>query len=320
MNGEFSPEFWEACKVEISTLEGMGAWEVVKKTAEVNVIRSVAFKIKRYPDGLIKKFKARFCARGDMQIGGVDSFETYAPVVQWTTVRLMLNLEVLLDLKSKQSDVNVTAAFLHADLEEGENVYVDMPLGFRKEGHVLSLRKTLYGLRQSPRAFWKYLTEKMESVGLRQSDFDPCLFIGDTVIAVCFVDDILFWSVDEKDIHKKAIALRHQGVLLEEEEDAAGFLGVQIQKNEDGFTELKQEGLIDLIVEALGLQDANPKFTPAEGTPLVRDTDGEAFPETFNYASVIGMLLYLAGHSRPDVAYAVLIALLVTCSLLELYT
>jgi hypothetical protein len=76
----------------------MGAWEVVKKTAEMNVIRSTwAFKIKRYPDGLIKKFKARFCARGDMQIEGVDFFETYAPVVQWTTVRLMLVLEVLLD-------------------------------------------------------------------------------------------------------------------------------------------------------------------------------------------------------------------------------
>ena len=304
MNGEFAPEFWDACKVEINTLEGMGAWKVVKKTAEMNVLRSTwAFKIKRYPDGLIKKFKARFCARGDMQIEGVDFFETYAPVVQWTTVRLMLILEVLLDLKSKQGDV--TAAFLHSDLEEGENVYVEMPTGFRKEGHVLSLKKTLYGLRQSPRAFWKYLVKKMESVGLHQSEFDPCLFIGETVIAVAFVDDILFWSVDEKDIHEKALALRNQGVLLEEEEDAAGFLGVDIQKNEDGLTELKQEGLINRIVEALGLQDSAVKYTPAEGTPLVRDTDGEPFPQTFNYASVIGMLLYLAGHSRPDIAYAV---------------
>ena len=60
------------------------------------------FKIKRYPDGLIKKFKARFCVRGDQQVHGVDFFETYAPVVQWTTIRLMLILEVLLNLKSKQ--------------------------------------------------------------------------------------------------------------------------------------------------------------------------------------------------------------------------
>ena len=74
--------------------------------------------LKRYPDGVVKKFKARFCARGDQQLEGVDFFETYAPVVQWTTVRLMLILEVLLPLKSKQGDI--IAAFLHADLEENE--------------------------------------------------------------------------------------------------------------------------------------------------------------------------------------------------------
>jgi len=102
MKGQFADEFWEAAKVEITTLEGMDAWEVVERTLDMNVIRSTwAFKIKRYPDGLIKKFKARFCARGDMQVEGIDFFETYAPVVQWTTVRLMLILEVLLGLKSK---------------------------------------------------------------------------------------------------------------------------------------------------------------------------------------------------------------------------
>ena len=88
-------------------------------------------------------------------------------MVQWTTVRLMLILEVLLGLKSKQGDV--TAAFLHADLEEGKNVFVDMPKGFEqyaKNGRkkVFKLKKTLYGLRQSPRAFWKYLTEKNEGL------------------------------------------------------------------------------------------------------------------------------------------------------------
>jgi len=49
-----------------------------------------AFKCKCYPDGLIKKFKARFCARGDQQLEGIDFFETYAPVVQWTTIRAPL--------------------------------------------------------------------------------------------------------------------------------------------------------------------------------------------------------------------------------------
>jgi hypothetical protein len=129
MSEPFKEEFWKAAVKEIETLEEMGA----------NVIDSIsAFKIKRYPDGVVKKFKARFCARGDQQLEGVDFFETYAPVIQWTTVRLMLILEVLLQLTSKQGDV--TAAFLHADLDkEKEKVYVEMPLGFRSKGKVLKL-------------------------------------------------------------------------------------------------------------------------------------------------------------------------------------
>ena len=58
----------------------------------------------------------------------------------------MLILEILLNFKFKQGDV--TAVFLHVELGEDEKVYVKMPLGFRKKGKVLSLKKTLYGLRQ----------------------------------------------------------------------------------------------------------------------------------------------------------------------------
>ena len=65
----------------------MDAWEVVDLDDNMNVIDSIlAFKLKRFPGGLINKFKARFCARDDQQLEGVDFFETYAPVLQWTTV------------------------------------------------------------------------------------------------------------------------------------------------------------------------------------------------------------------------------------------
>ena len=91
-----------------------------------------AFNIKCNPDGLIKKAKARFCICGDQQVHGIDFFVTYALVVQWTTIQLMLIFKVILGLKSKQGDI--TAAFVHADLEEGENIYVELPRGFRKQG------------------------------------------------------------------------------------------------------------------------------------------------------------------------------------------
>ena len=213
MKSPFADEYWKAAVKEIETLEKMGVWEVVDRPEGANVIDSTwAFRIKRFPDGLIKKFKARFCVRGDQQVHGIDFFETYAPVVQWTTVRLMLILEVLLKLKSKQGDI--TAAFVHADVEEGENIYVEMPHGFRKHGKVLKLKKTLYGLRQSPRAFWLYLTEKMNLCGMEQSTLDPCLFIGEKVICIGYVDDLIFWAIDEAGIDALADQLIAAGVSL----------------------------------------------------------------------------------------------------------
>ncbi len=92
----------------------------------------------------------------------------------------------------------------------------------------------LYGLRQSPRAFWKYVTEKLERCGLKQSDLDPCLFIGDKVICVVYVDDLLFWSTTDQNIIDLANLLCEEGVELEEEGDAAGFLGVKLERDADG--------------------------------------------------------------------------------------
>ena len=71
----------------------------------------------------VRKLKARFCVRGDQQIEGVDFFDTYAPTVAWSTVRLLLILSVTLGLATKQ--VDYTLAFVHAELED--EVYVEMP-------------------------------------------------------------------------------------------------------------------------------------------------------------------------------------------------
>jgi len=63
-----------------------------------------AFKIKGYLHGAIHKLKARFCVRGDWEVEGVHFFETFAPVVSWTTVRIMLILSILFDPKIRQVD------------------------------------------------------------------------------------------------------------------------------------------------------------------------------------------------------------------------
>ena len=83
----------------------MDVWEVVDRQPWMNVLGStLVFKKKVYPSGEVRKLKARFCARGNQKIEGGDFFETYAPVVSWNTVRLLLVLSVQFELATRQVD------------------------------------------------------------------------------------------------------------------------------------------------------------------------------------------------------------------------
>ena len=75
----------------------------------------------------------------------------------------MLILEVLLEIKSKQSDV--AATFLHDDVEEGENIFVEMPIFFQKKVKVFKLRENMCGIPQRLCAFCEYLTRKLNNCG-----------------------------------------------------------------------------------------------------------------------------------------------------------
>ena len=84
------------------------------------------------------------------------------------------------------------------------------------------------------------MIEKMEICGIPQSQVDPCLFVGGKVNCICYVDDLLFWAREENDIYELAMKLREVGVDLEQENDAAGFLGVRLDKDANtGLLELK---------------------------------------------------------------------------------
>jgi hypothetical protein len=219
----------------------------------------------------------------------------------------MMVLSIKLGLKSAQADI--TGAFVHADLGKDEHIYVRQPHGMsRGPDLVLKLKKSVYGLRQAPRYFFKHLTKRLELCGLKQSNKDPCLVIGAKVTAVIYVDDILFYARDDYEITKVITSLQNDhGMAILHEGDAEGFLGVSIERCHDSKLVLTQTGLTKRIITALGLCSSFSTAigTPAETAPLPKDAEGETAAGNFNYTSVVGMLLYLAGHSRPDIAFAV---------------
>ena len=146
-------------------------------------------------------------------------------MVNWTTVRLLLVLSLILGWSSKQ--VDYTTAFLHAHITD--KVFVEMPQGFREPGKVLKLKRSLYGLKQSPRNFFLHLKGKLEGVGFEQSSVDPCLFISDKVLLVVYMDNTLLFSPKAEFIDEMIKKMKNSGIKLEvEEQDVAGFLGISI--------------------------------------------------------------------------------------------
>lgn len=232
MNGPYALEYWRACEIEMNTLQNeMESWTLVHRTPDMKVLPSTwAFHLKRYPDGSPKKFKARFCVRGDFQKDGVDVFETWSPVVEWSTVCLLLVISSMLKLHTAQADV--TAAFLHAPLKPNKKIYVHQARGFKGDpDYVYSLSRSVYGLKAAPKYWFDYISDKFIKYKLEQSTLDNCLFVGQNLIAVIYVDDVLLFAHLQSTISTFVTAMVKNNIQLHLEGTAEGLLGVDIQRH-----------------------------------------------------------------------------------------
>jgi Reverse transcriptase (RNA-dependent DNA polymerase) len=135
------------------------------------------FKSKRRLDGTTIILKARLVVRGSQQkhVGRTIN-ETYAPVVEWSTIRLLLTLAVTRYLCTTQIDFKND--FVQSDLPAP--VYVELPPGdYRSHpentGMILEVNKSLYGDRRAPKLWYMYLQKKLENIGFVVDANDACL-------------------------------------------------------------------------------------------------------------------------------------------------
>ena len=146
------PDWKPAVMEEINALNKNKTWEIVdlpvgKKTVGCKWV----FTVKCRADGSIDRHKARLVAKGFTQTYGLDYQETFAPVAKVNSIRILLSMAAIFNWPLHQLDVK--NAFLNGNLEE--EVFMDPPPGFESEfGYkkVCRLVKSLYGLKQSPRA------------------------------------------------------------------------------------------------------------------------------------------------------------------------
>ena len=172
-------------------------------------------------------------AKGYSEVQGVDFDEVFSPVVKHTSIRVLLSLVTIKDLELEQLDVKT--AFLHSDLEE--QIYMKQPEGFEvvgKENHVCLL-KSLYGLKQSPRQWYKKFDSFMISINFSLSNYDCCVYFKKLssekfIYLLLYVDDMLIAASNMEEI----IRLKEQlGSTFEMKDLGAAkrILGMEISRD-----------------------------------------------------------------------------------------
>ncbi|RVX19140.1 Retrovirus-related Pol polyprotein from transposon RE1 [Vitis vinifera] len=269
---------------EMKSLQKNETWELVecppgKKPVGCHWIYTM--KYKAY--GSIERFKARLVAKGYTQTYEIDYTETFAPVAKINTIRVLLSLAANLDWPLQQFDEK--NVFLLGELSE--EVYMDLPPGCmvseKQCQKVCKLKKSLYGLKQSLRAWFGRFTKSMRAFGYRQSNSDHTLFLkkqhGKITTLIVYVDDMVVTGNDPEE--RKAL----QNYLSRE-------------------FEMKDLGPLKYFIGIeTGMSGCQPVNTPIEEGLKLCVEPNQVSTDKRRYQRLVGRLMYLA-HARPDLAYA----------------
>lgn len=309
MRCEDAAEWQESILREVNTLLANDTFEIVSKNTVPQgrkIVKSKwVFKNKKDKSGNLLSHKTRLVAKGFTEIPGVDYFEIFHPVGQGQTFRLLVAKSA--KQGRKLYHVDIKGAFLHATLDE--EIYLELPkgtgLGEGNNPVIVKLKKSLYGLKQAGRDWFLALSAVLRDIGFQQSPVDPCLLWHprhDTYVMV-YVDDLLI-SVQEEKSFKWFVSEVSKKFEVGSAEPAQWYLGIRINQ-QGGVITLDQRAGVEDLIHKYGMQDCNTVTTPAvPNSKLEQAKPGE--PETHHpYRSLVGALLFLSVHTRPDIQYAV---------------
>ena len=195
------PGWRQAMVDEMAALHSTGTWDlVVLPVGKFPVGCRWVYTVKVGPDGQVDRLKARLVAKGYTQVYGSDYGDTFSPVAKIASVRLLLSMAAMCSWPLFQLDIK--NAFLHGDL--AEEVYMEQPPGFVAQGEsglVCRLRRSLYGLKQSPRAWFGRFSSVVQEFGMLRSTANHSVFYhhnssGQCIYLVVYVDDIVITGSD----------------------------------------------------------------------------------------------------------------------------
>ncbi|WJZ97833.1 hypothetical protein VitviT2T_016408 [Vitis vinifera] len=279
----FSDLKWaQAIKEELEVLQKNNTWVLsVLPEGRKTVGCKWIFSIKYKADGSIDRYKARLVAKGYTQ------------------------KHANLDWPLHQLDVK--NVFLHGDLEE--EIYMDIPPGYTATSEAkitCRLQRALYGLKQSPRAWFGRLSSTMRKYGFQQSNSDHTLFLkhrlGKITALIVYVDDMIITGDDVEEISR----LQDQLSTEFEMKNLGGlkyFLGIEVARSRQGIFLSQRKYILDLLAE-VGLLECKPADIPIVQNHKLGEYVDQVPADKQRYQRLVGKLIYLS-HTRPDIAYAV---------------
>lgn len=293
VNGPEKARWQEAIDSEKRSLDEHKVWSYVDETkAKGQKVLNTTWVFRVKEDG---KYKARLCVRGFEQ---KDESETYSPVVNTTSLRILFAIAA--SKKMSVQTFDVSTAYLYSKLEK--DVFIRVPEGFpKRKRKILQLNSALYGLKSAPLCWWKTISTTLKQLGLVSLKTDPCVYKNaqNTVYLAIYVDDGLIVG-DEKEIERVLRAIKNV-YKITVCKNPQSYVGFEIHRNENGIT-LSQEKFVVETLKETNMQDANPVDTPiVKSQPSADDNIEIKFP----YRSVVGNLTYLSSKTRPDIAFAV---------------
>ncbi|KAG7547628.1 Zinc finger CCHC-type [Arabidopsis suecica] len=300
--------FWkEAVNDEMDSIMGNNTWFLTDLPPGCKPLGCKwIFKKKMKVDGTIDKFKARLVVQGFRQKEGIDYFDTYAPVIRISSIRLLIGLASIHNLVIHQMDVKT--AFLNGVLEE--EVYMKQPEGFVMPGNehkVCKLVKSLYGLKQAPKKWHQRFDEAILSNGFKLNQSDKCLYSkfddsGNGVIICLYVDDMLIFGTNLRQVELTKEFLS-SNFAMKDMGEAEVILGIQIKRENKGIS-LTQSHYIEKVLKKFNYENCSPVSTPMDASVKLMPNTGQAVSQ-LEYSRVIGCLMYAMTSTRPDIAYAV---------------
>jgi len=238
-------------------------------------------------------------AKGYSQVEGLDYDETFATVTRYDLLHFIIVLALHLGLDMSQADIK--SAFLNGDLNE--EVWMMPPPSIGLDRKVLRLRKSLYGRKQAPLAWFERLSSTLAELGSLSCSFDPYVFISPdyNVIIVVYVDDIAT-VVRKSDVRKVYQHLtKYFTVMINEV--LSYLLGIEILHTATGL-ELRQTQYMTNILTRFGMANSRPVSTPIDPkAPLVKADESEPTYEKQLYQQMIGSLMYLVTCTRPNLGF-----------------